>query len=177
LAFVSPITLEFLGPWTAMGLYALCAAPILFLGMRSLAGLGPIRKWVAIGARLAVLLMFVLILGGARFQRQNKNLEVMVVRDISQSTGLVKEFPDKSLQLSEEGYLSKASDEKHKPADDRIGVVSFNENSLIDAPPNQHLTLDTKAIRDPGNGTDPAGALQLALAALHRDAMHRLLLM
>ena len=41
----------------------------------------------------------------------------------------------------------------------------------------KHLTLDTKAIRDPGNGTDPAGAIQLALAALHRDAMHRLLLL
>ena len=73
LAFVSPITLEFLSPWTALGLYALCAAPILFLGMRSLAGLGPIRKWVAIGARLAVLLMFVLILGGARFGTDPKD--------------------------------------------------------------------------------------------------------
>ena len=91
LAFVSPITLEFLSPWTALGIYALCAAPILFLGMRSLAGLGPVRKWVAIGARLAVLMVFVLILGGARFQRQNKDLEVMVVRDISQSTSLVRD--------------------------------------------------------------------------------------
>ena len=31
-------------------------------------------------------------------------------------------------------------------------------------------------MRDPGNGTDAAAAIQLALASLHKDAMHRLLL-
>src|SRR5262245_65434070 len=109
--------------------------------MRSLAGLGRVRKWVAIGARLLVLLLFVLILGGARFQRENKNLEVMVVRDISQSTGLVKDFPDKSLQLAEDNYLQGVSDDKHKPVEDRIGVVSLNENSLSDTPTHQRITL------------------------------------
>src|SRR3954464_2019605 len=93
LAFTSPLVLEYLSGWEALGLFALLALPIVLLGMRSLNGLGPGRKWVAIGVRLAVLLMFVLIVGGARWQRVNKNLEVIVVRDVSESTAQVRGFP------------------------------------------------------------------------------------
>ena len=38
------------------------------------------------------------------------------------------------------------------------------------------LQLDTRAIREAGNGTDAAAAIQLALATMGKDAMHRLLL-
>ncbi len=77
---------------------ALLAIPILFLGMRSLNGLGPVRKWVAIVVRLLVLACFILIIGGIRFQRTHKDVEVMVVRDISISTRQVRSYPGQSLQ-------------------------------------------------------------------------------
>src|SRR5690349_2075739 len=91
LGFTSPLVLEYMSGVEAAGLFALLALPIVLLGMRSLNGLGPVRKWVAIGVRLAVLLLFVLIVGGARWQRVNKNLEVIVVRDVSQSTAQVRD--------------------------------------------------------------------------------------
>src|SRR5437764_12647718 len=98
LAFGLPIKLEYMSGWQATLLFVAIAAPIVLLAIRSLAGLGPVRRWVALGARLLVLLVFVLILAGARWQRQNRDLEVMVVRDISESTSNVHDFTGPSLQ-------------------------------------------------------------------------------
>src|SRR5688572_4842648 len=100
----------------------------------------------------------------------------MVLRDISESTGLVRDYPGKSLASSVEDYLRTASDPKSRPNEDLIGVISFQESALIDAVPSERLTLDARAIRAAGRGTDVASAIQLALATLRRDAMHRLLL-
>lgn len=176
LAMVSPLTFEYFSPLRAAGLLALLAAPVVLLGMRSLVGLGPVRRWVALGVRLLLLLVVVLILAGARWQRTNKDLEVIVCRDISQSTQLVRDYPAANLTESIDQWLHDVSDKSRKPADDRIGVVSFAGHALIDALPGPVLALDTRAVREPGPGTDIAGGIQLALATLHRDAMHRLAL-
>src|SRR3954467_14883415 len=114
LAFSWPIRLEYFRWYTALLLYAGLALPIVWLGMRSLNGLGPVRKWVAIGARLAVLLLFVLILAGARWQRINKNVELMVLRDISESTAQVRNFPGKTLQASLDAWMREIADPKNK---------------------------------------------------------------
>jgi len=171
-----PVSLEYMSWLQALGLFALLATPVVLLGIRSLVGLGPIRRWVAVGARLAVLLLMVLILAGARWQKINKTVDVMVLRDVSDSTLNVKSFPGETLQRSVEDYLKAASDPKLKKPDDRIGVISFHSQSLIDAIPNTTLALDARPIRDLGNGTDVASAIQLGLATLGKDAMHRMLL-
>ncbi len=177
LAVWFPLRLEYLTPLQALGLFAALAIPVTLLAVRSLAGLGPVRRWVALGVRLLVLLLLVLILAGVRWQRTNTVLEVMVLRDISQSTQQGRDFPGKSLQTSLDDFLTEATgaDKDKKPAD-RIGVISFHNRALIDALPNISLRLDAKAIRDAGNGTDVASAINLALATMNRDAMHRLML-
>src|SRR6516164_3085563 len=175
LAFVAPIHLEYFSGWIALALFAGLGSIILLLGLRSLAGLGRVRKWVAISIRLAVLLLLILILGGIRYQRESNTLEVMVLRDISQSTSNVRDYPGQTLQSSLDDYLKSVS-EKDKPADDRVGEISFQNTALIDSLPNTHLSLESKAIRDPGSGTDAAAAIQLGLATLRKDAMHRMLL-
>ncbi len=176
LAFTWPLRLEYMTWWQAMLLFGALSAPIALLAVRSLAGLGPVRRWVALGVRLLVLLLLILIVGGVRWQRENKVVEVMALRDISESVGNVRNYPGKTLQASVEDYLRNASDTKHKPADDRVGVISFHSSALIDAIPNTTLALDARAIRDAGRGTDIASAIQLALATFGKDAMHRLLL-
>jgi uncharacterized membrane protein len=177
-AFYFPLRLEYLTYWQAALIFAALAAPIVFLGMRSLNGLGPVRKWVAIGIRLSVLLLFVLIIGGVRWQRTNKNLEVIVLRDISESTAQVRQYPGKTLQESLDEQLRKLSDPKNgKPLQDRMGVISFHSGALIDEmPKTARLELQSRAIRSTGNGTDVASAIQLALATFGRDAMHRMVL-
>jgi len=176
LALAFPLELQFLRAWQAAILFAALATPIVLLGVRSLKSMGPVRQWVAIGMRLLVLLVFVLIIAGARWVRQNKDAEVIALRDISLSTGEVRDFPGRTLTTSLDDYLRTVSDTRHKPPDDRIGVISFGSNPLIDSIPNTTLLLDSRAIRDPGNGTDIAAGVQLALATLQRDTMHRLLL-
>src|SRR3954471_13929467 len=108
------IDLEYMPGWKFALIWAALSVPIIWLGMRSLAGMGPVRKWVAIALRLLVLLMLVLILGGARWQRVHKDVQVMVVRDNSQSTNHVREYPGRNLDESIEDYLRIAADNKHK---------------------------------------------------------------
>jgi uncharacterized membrane protein len=170
-----PIQLEYFPGWVALLWFLALGAPILWLGMRSLAGLGPIRKWVAIGLRLMVLLLILLILGGIRLNRKANDLEVIILRDISQSTSNVVKYPGQSLQGSIDDWMVDAA-RTHKPPNDRIGVISFQENALIDSIPDLRLDMETHAIRDPGNGTDIAAAIQLALATFRSDAMHRIVL-
>src|SRR3954470_1493341 len=174
IAFTSPITLEYFSWWpTVVGLFVGLGLPIVLLGMRSLNGLGPVRKWVAIGIRLAVLLLFILVIGGARWQRQNKDLEVIVLRDVSESTAQVREFPRKTLQESTDEWLRYISDDKNgKPKTDRMGVVAFHDQATIDAMPSIRPALDARPIRETGAGTNLASAIQLALATFSKDAMH-----
>jgi len=171
------IDFEYMPGWKAALIFAALALPIIWLGMRSLAGMGPVRKWVAIAIRLLVLLMLMLTLAGARWNRLHKDVQVMVVRDNSQSTMHVRGYPGRNLDESIEDYLRTAADPKHKiHRDDRIGVISFDRTPLIDSMPNTTLLLDARAIRDKGNATDMASAIQLALATFQKDAMRRILL-
>src|SRR4051812_1936772 len=176
LAFQSPIRLEYFPWWVALAAYVVLALPIVWLGMRSLNGLGPVRKWVAIGARLLVILLFILILGGIRWQRQHKELQVMVLRDVSQSTSNVRDFPGKSLEQSVEDYLRDLSRDGSKTTKDTIGLIRFQENASIDALPGPEIRLDARAVPRRGTGTAAASAIQLAPATMSKDGMHRLLL-
>jgi uncharacterized membrane protein len=71
------------------------------------------------------------------------------------------------------------TDSAHSPSHvdgDKVGEVSFNEEPFIDAIPSDRLLLDSRAIRGPGTGTDIAAGIELGLASMDTDAMHRLLL-
>ncbi len=159
-------------------LFAGLGAFVVILGTRSLNGLGPVRKWVAIGIRLAVILLFVLILAGVRYQRRHEAMEVWVLRDVSGSTDLVEKsgYPGKSLQDSVDDYLRLAAKDPRKKPKDSVGVISFQETPQVDAMPSTDLRLDTRGIRDRGNGTDASAAIELALASMSPDAMHRIVL-
>lgn len=178
LAYFS-LRLDQFSPWAALGLFAGLGCIIILLGIRSLAGLGPVRKWVAIGLRLAVLLLIILILGDIQLVRKNTDVELMIVRDISRSTELVTDFPGKFLQSSIDDYLLTATTRDNSPSrrdGDRVGEISFNEHAYIDAVPSPRLSLEARAIRDRGTGTDAAGAIQLGLASMGNNSMHRMLL-
>src|SRR4051794_22548352 len=119
IAFAWPLKLEFFSGFIAFALFAALGLFFVSLGLWSLAGLGPVRKWVAIGTRLAVALVFVLILGGARWQRQHKDLEVIVCRDISESIDQFTNYHAESLDAAFDKYLVGVSEnKKNKPPAD-----------------------------------------------------------
>jgi hypothetical protein len=56
-------------------------------------------------------------------------------------------------------------------------VICFQQSAFVDALPSTTLSLSAHGVRDAGaGGTDPAAAIQLRLAVMSRDAMHRMLL-
>src|SRR5947209_15631668 len=106
LAIIWPLKLEYFSGGTAALLFLGLAAFFVSLGLWSLAGLGPVRKWVAIVVRCLVALCFVLILAGARWQRQHRNLEVIVCRDISESVDQYTGYPGDSLDTALEHWMA-----------------------------------------------------------------------
>ena len=172
----APLHLEYFSGWWALAIFVGLAAPIVLLGVRSLTGLGPIRKWVALGMRLLVLLVLVLILGGVRWQRQHKDVEVLFIRDLSDSTSYVTDHPAETLRKSVEQYMGQALDAKeHKPGD-RVGVIGFAENAIVESLPSPRLNLGSHAVQESGRATNVASAIQLGLASLSNEAMHRMVL-
>ena len=138
-----------------------------------------VRKWAAIAFRLLVLLVIVLLLGGARWNRTHKTLDLIVIRDSSKSTNQYRNFPSANKNLTDaiDDYLKIAADEKHKAnRDDRIGVLSFDARPYIDSLPYTSLVLSARGDRGQGEGTDIAQAIQLALSTFDKDAMRRILL-
>src|SRR5687768_8750038 len=103
------IDLEWMPGWKAALIWLGLALPIVLLGMRSLAGLGPVRQWVSIGFRLLVLLVLVLIIGGARWKREHKSLDLMVLRDNSRSVDQYRAFVGKNFNDAFDDYLAKAA--------------------------------------------------------------------
>ncbi len=177
ISFVWPLKLEYFTALTAALLFLGLAVFFISLGLWSLSGLGPVRKWTAILLRLLVALCFILILGGARWQRQHKNVEVIVCSDISDSIDQFTRYPGNSYDAAREKYLDAATKQKDKQPDDRIGVISFADDAWIDAIPGTQLITNAKPIHEKrGNGTDIGSALQLGLATFRNDAMRRLVL-
>src|SRR5438067_2587431 len=171
----SPLRFEYLPVPAVALLFVLLAVPIVYLGKATLKWNSARRGWTAIGLRLAAVWVLVMVLAGARWERRNKDLDVIVLRDISTSTTAVPHPADRTLCEQIDDYLRSA--DAHKRKNDRIGVISFNSRALIDALPQTHLHLHNGPVRDDnGAGTDLAAAVQLGLAGFRDDAMRRLVL-
>jgi Mg-chelatase subunit ChlD len=170
----SPLRLEYLSIPAAALLFAFLALPVIFLGSRSLNWLGPTRKWVAIGLRLSVMWVLVLLLAGAHWIRQNRDLEVIVLRDLSTSTSNVTPPHGQTLTAAVDNLVE--SECKSKRPGDQLGIVGFDRNARIEALPDDHLHLDSHPMSRAADGTDIASALRLGLASFRQDAMRRLVL-
>lgn len=157
-----------------LGLWIALCAVVVWLAAGSMQGLGPLRKWTAVGLRCLCLLLIVLMIAGVRVTRPSKTVEVIVLKDVSRSTSQVDKFPGASLPTALQTYIEQLA--TAKPADDRIGVVSFASNAQIDAIPGTTLYTSPPSAKDPGNGTDIAQAIQLGLATFSSDSRRRLVL-
>jgi Ca-activated chloride channel family protein len=176
-AFIWPLKLEYFSGAIAAFIFLAFAAFFVTLGLRSLAGLGRARKWTAILVRLAVTLCFILILGGARWHRQHKDVEVIVCSDISESIDQFTSFSGESYDAARDKYLLAATQQKDKKPGDRIGVISFADDAWIDAIPGTELIQNAKPIHEKRvSGTDIGSALQLSLSTFRNDAMRRIVL-
>ena len=112
----------------------LLALPIYLQGRRSLKALDPMRRWLAVALRLAVLLLLVTILAGPQAQRWHKDLTVIAVVDRSDSVRRFARAPSAGVSASEPN----AADPSESP----------ESPAPPDAP-------DSTGVSDPRNGAGP----------------------
>ena len=171
----------------------LLAVPIVLLGRRSLATMELSRRWVAMGLRLVVLTVLVLMLADLQAVRWHTDLTVMAVVDQSQSirrfakpptpqnadgsvTGGAHPEPEEAASIEEwiTDWLHHAVADHQQ--DDRLGVVAFDGQPSVRALPSTTFDTDAGAAVQPIDGTDTAAALRLAMALFSADSSKRIVL-
>ena len=162
----------------------LLAAPIILLGMRSLAALDPARRWTAIGLRLGVLAALVLMLAGLQTVQTHDDLTVIAVVDQSESVrrfgkapppvGEAEEADNPDYQQWALSFLKQASSDRR--GGDKLGLVTYDGKSTVRALPSEAADLDSGTIDRPTEGTDTASAIRSAIALYTPDAGQRMVL-
>src|SRR5438132_908519 len=144
------ISLEPTQPWW---LLLLGLVPFLiWISYRSLAGLGPVRRWIAIGLRCALVIFLTLALAEVRLRHQNENITVLYLVDrsfsipvefdatvspdanrIDRRTERVEEFINNTVQLR--GPLHRG---------DRAGLILFRRRPRLELPPSNAPSFNFK---------------------------------
>lgn len=162
-------SLTFLEPWWLLGLGLI---PLIFwLSRRSLAGLGPIRRWIALGLRSLLIALLVAALAGLELVRSSDQVCTLFVLDQSQS--ISSEASDQALQAISQAISERPRDE------DLAGLIVFGRNPRIELPPS--LYPRDRQIRTIGSAidrqyTDIGSAIQLALGSFPPGTSGRIVL-
>ena len=156
-------------PWWLI-LIPLILPPLVWVSARSLAGLGPIRRALAILFRAAVITLIVLALAEVQSVRRTDRLTTMFLVDASNSM-------PRELQKASLDYVTEAS--KKRRRDDLSGVVVFGKEPRVEVPPapsELNVSGGIENTIDPEN-TDLGAAVKLALATFPEDTARRIVVL
>ena len=140
-----------------------------WMGRRSLAGLGPVTRWVALAVRLVVIAAIAGALSEPQWRTVSKDVAVTVVLDVSQS------IPGSS-QGSMERYVEEAVQSAKQKPDDRLGIVTAGKEAFVQSLPSRLTTAVERQHVGAIDGTNLAAALRLAMAVMPQDAANRIVL-
>ncbi len=152
-------------------LWLLLLIPALILAsVRSLAGLDPARRVLAIIARSLLVLLIACCLAGIERVRRNDDLTVLFLMDRSYSV--------QALQQEQEEFIHDAA--KSARAEDRLGMIDFARHAFL-----QQLPMRGGYFLEPGRlpvmpdteRTNVASAVRLAMAMFPHDTGKRIVLM
>ncbi|MBX7165195.1 MAG: VWA domain-containing protein [Pirellulales bacterium] len=163
-----PFRVQFDHPWW---LAALLLAPLLYWwSRRSLAALGPVRRWLALALRLAVFAALVLALAELRLLRTSERMTVVFLLDQSLS------IPPQQRQAMIE-YTNAAIREFRRPQD-QVGVIVFGREAALEIPPFDDDVQVPSQIesRVDQEHTNLAAALRLAQASFPEGAARRIVI-
>jgi uncharacterized membrane protein len=154
-----------------LGLLALVPA-IIYLSFRSLAGLGPVRRWVAIGLRCTLVVLLTLALSEVRASHRGDATAVLFLVDCSFS------IPESVHPVVEQFVNTMA--ESRGSGNIQVGVIYFGAQprlvrSATDAPRINVKYQDALGNLD-RNYTNIAAALKLALASFPEGTSKRIVL-
>jgi uncharacterized membrane protein/Mg-chelatase subunit ChlD len=160
-------SVSFGNPWWLL-LLPLVLPPLVWMSYRSLAGLGAVRRALAILFRAAVLTLIILALAEVRSVRRSERMATIFLVDASNS--VPREHQKKALD-----YVSEAS-KKRRPGD-LVGVVVFGREPRVEIPPapSEINLLGIETTIDAEN-SDLGAAVKLALASFPDDTARRIVL-
>jgi uncharacterized membrane protein len=160
--------IDFEQPWFLLLLGVL---PLLWvMSYRSLAGLGSVRRLMAIVLRSLVLMLFIFALAEVQLVRVSDRVAVIYLLDQSLS------IPEAHRQTMLE-YFNRSVLE-HRKRDDYAGVIVFGRDAAIEIPPyddDVQLPGRIESQFDPEH-TNMAGALRLAQASFPENAAKRIVI-
>ena len=172
-------------PWWLLLL--LLVPLIIALSFRSLAGLGPVRRWVAIGLRCALILFLTLALAEVHLAHRNETTTVLFVVDRSLSVPQ-ESYLDPSLQtrLGDHrwdrirDFINKAVENRGPGHErDKAGLIVFGRRPRLELPPSAvpQFRFNEVASTVDGNYTDIGAAIKLALASFPEGSGKRIILL
>ncbi|MCC7192284.1 MAG: VWA domain-containing protein [Phycisphaeraceae bacterium] len=163
----------------------LLGVPMVWLGVYSLKTLDPLRRWIAIGLRISVLTIIILMLAGLQFVRWHTDLTVVSAMDVSDS--VMRYFKPPPLPSSEGNtstteltpdewarrYLKTAA--QGKRTDDLYGEVIFKGEASVRAKPSFMMDSPATAVTQMRDGTDAAEGIRMSIATQPPDSAKRII--
>lgn len=151
-------------------LVLLALLPLLaVLSIRSLAGLGPIRRWIAIAMRCLVVATMVLALAGAQWTRETDSQSVVFLVDRSKSIPRAK--------LAEAFKFLQDADGGMRHDKDWFGVVAFDGRAAVEQLPRRSFQLDKIPEPIDADETNISAALRMGSALFTGDTIRRLVVL
>ncbi len=139
------------------------------IGRKSLAGLGPTTRWLALAARLLVIAAIASALAEPRLRKESEDVAVTVVLDVSRSIPA-------SEQRRVETYIDEVTESTADRLTDRLGVVTVAREAYVQSLPSRLLDSMERQQTGPVDATNLASGLRLAVAVSPEDAASRILL-
>ncbi len=174
-------SLEPAQPWW---LLLLLLVPLVFwFSYRSLAGLGPVRRWVALGLRCLLIALVALALAELRIKHKNDTVTVLFLVDRSLSVPEEPAPEDKTIDLRwlrEKKFINEAVEKRGSGHErDKAGLIVFGKRPRLELPPSDapRFKFQEFASVVDGNYTDIAAAIKLALASFPEGSGKRIVLL
>ncbi len=154
------------GWWWALALIPVLVPAVVAFSYKSLAGLGPLRRPLAIGIRVMVVILLILALAKLQSVRTDDRLTTIFLLDLSES--IPREWQQKMIE-----FVNGQVDRKNTR--DLAGVITFGKNARVEVPPTPHFS-PISGFENPVDleYTDIGGAIKQALASFPEDTARRI---
>ncbi len=145
--------------------------PVLILAtIRSLAGLEPMRRVLAVSFRSLLIVLLACCLAGIEYVRTNDELTTMFLMDRSHSV--------EAMQSSQDKFIRDATEKM--PPDDWVGMIDFARQAYLEQMPMRggyYVPPGRLSAMANPDRTDIASAVRLAMAMFPHDTAKRIVLM
>ncbi|MBL9032993.1 MAG: VWA domain-containing protein [Phycisphaerae bacterium] len=149
-------------------LIPICWALTVWIGRRSLSGMGTSGRRVALVIRLVVILLLAGAMAEPQWRRESRAVAVTVVLDASRS------IQPKDQRLAER-YVE-AARKANEDKDDELGVVTVGADAYVQSLPNRLNQRVERQFVGSDQGTNLAGGVRLAMAVRKPTAANRLVM-